>query len=148
MSIFAKFNQEMDKDLIQQEINEASANSFEDVPVGKYEVAVTRLEVKPTKNGDKVMITCTFKILDGQYKGRLIFFNQVIMTGFQIHMANQFLRSLDTGEEIEFKDYDQYSDMVKVIDKVIQVSELEYGLEYSKSDKGYDQYKITDVYEG
>ena len=148
MSIFAKFNQEMDKDLIQQEINEASANSFEDVPVGKYEVAVTRLEVKPTKNGDKVMITCTFKILDGQYKGRLIFFNQVIMTGFQIHMANQFLRSLDTGEEIEFKDYDQYSDMVKAIDKVIQVSELEYGLEYSKSDKGYDQYKITDVYEG
>lgn len=148
MSIFAKFNQEMDKDLIQQEINEASANSFEDVPVGKYEVAVTRLEVKPTKNGDKVMITCTFKILDGQYKGRLIFFNQVIMTGFQIHMANQFLRSLDTGEEIEFKDYDQYSDMVKVIDKVIQVSELEYGLEYSKSDKGYDQYKITYVYEG
>lgn len=148
MSIFAKFNQEMDKDLIQQEINEASANSFEDVPVGKYEVAVTRLEVKPTKNGDKVMLTCTFKILDGQYKGRLIFFNQVIMSGFQIHMANQFLRSLDTGEEIEFKDYDQYSDMVKVIDKVIQVSELEYGLEYSKSDKGYDQYKITDVYEG
>lgn len=148
MSIFAKFNQEMDKDLIQQEINEASANSFEDVPVGKYEVAVTRLEVKPTKNGDKVMLSCTFKVLDGQYKGRLIFFNQVIMTGFQIHMANQFLRSLDTGEEIEFKDYDQYSDMVKVIDKVIQVSELEYGLEYSKSDKGYDQYKITDVYEG
>lgn len=63
-------------------------------------------------------------------------------------MANQFLRSLDTGEEIEFKDYDQYSDLVKVIDKVIQVTELEYGLEYSKSDKGYDQYKITDVYEG
>ena len=70
------------------------------------------------------------------------------MSGFQIHIANQFLRSLGTDEEIEFKDYDQYSDMVKVIDKVIQVSELEYDLEYSKSDKGYDQYKILEVYEG
>ena len=148
MGIFDKFNKEMDKDLIQSEINEAAQNTYEDVPVGQYEVAVTKIEVKPTKNGDKVMLTCTFRILDGKYKGRLIFFNQVIMTGFQIHMANQFLRSLDTGEEIEFKDYDQYSDLVKVIDKVIQVTEWEYGLEYSKSDKGYDQYKITDVYEG
>lgn len=148
MSIFEKFNKEMDKDLIQKEINEASESSFEEIPVGKYEVAVTKIEVKPTKNGDKVMLTCTFKVLDGKYKGRLIFFNQVIMSGFQIHIANQFLRSLGTDEEIEFKDYDQYSDMVKVIDKVIQVSELEYDLEYSKSDKGYDQYKILEVYEG
>ena len=148
MSIFDKFNQEMDKDLIQQQINEASENSFEDVPVGKYEVAVNKLEVKPTKNGDKVMLTCSFKVLEGQYKGRLIFFNQVIMSGFQIHMANQFLKSLDTGEIVEFKDYDQYADMVKVIDLTIQRTELEYELEYSKTDKGYDKYEITEVFEG
>ena len=148
MGIFDKFNQEMDKELIQSEINEAQKNTFEDVPHGEYEVAVTKIEVKPTKNGDKVMLSCTFKVLDGQYKGRLIFFNQVIMTGCQIHMANQFLRSLDTGETIEFKDYDQYCDLVKVIDVVIQKSELEYELEYSKTEKGYDQFKITEVYEG
>lgn len=148
MGIFDKFNKEMDKELIQKEIQDAGANSFEDVPVGTYEVAVSKLEVKPTKNGDKVMLTCTFKVLDGEYKGRLIFFNQVIMTGFQIHVANEFLRSLDTGETVEFVDYNQYADMVKVIDLTIQRTELEYELEYSKTDKGYDKYQITEVFEG
>ena len=40
------------------------------------------------------MVTCWMKIVEGEYKGSLIFMNQVVTQGFQIHIVNEFVRSL------------------------------------------------------
>ena len=71
--------------------------------------------------------------------------NQVIEQGFQIHIMNEFLRSLNTGVDVEFKTYSQYAGVLA--DVFEGTKSYEYGLEYTENNKGFDQYKITDVFE-
>jgi len=58
------------------------------------------------------MVSCWMKIVSGEYEGSLIFMNQVITKGFQIHIANEFLRSLESGSDIEFNTYSQYGQLL------------------------------------
>jgi len=46
--------------------------SFEAMPAGKYLAAITESEMKPTKNGGGSYLQLTFTILDGEYKGRIL----------------------------------------------------------------------------
>lgn len=46
--------------------------SFEAIPAGKYLVAITDSEMKPTKNGSGSYLQLSLTILDGEYKGRVI----------------------------------------------------------------------------
>jgi len=45
---------------------------FEPVPAGKYLAAITDSEMKPTKSGAGKYLQLTFQILEGEYKGRLL----------------------------------------------------------------------------
>ena len=47
-------------------------DDFEPVPAGKYVAAITASEMKPTKAGDGSYLELTFQILEGDYKGRLL----------------------------------------------------------------------------
>lgn len=47
-------------------------SSFDALPAGKYLAAITESEVKPTKNGAGSYLQLTFTILDGEYKGRIL----------------------------------------------------------------------------
>lgn len=149
MSIFEKFNKSVDLKGLQNDIKDAQENNggnFEEVPLGKYEVAVDKMEVKATKNGDKLMLAVVFKILDGKQKGRLIFMNQVLMSGFGIHSANEFLRSLKSGVDIKFEDYNQYANLVLEILEGVN-GNLEYLLDYKENNKGFKVFEIIEVYE-
>lgn len=57
------------------------------------EVAINKLELTKSKKGDP-MVTCWMKIVAGEYTNSLIFMNQVVTQGFQIHIVNEFLRAL------------------------------------------------------
>jgi len=46
--------------------------SFEAIPAGKYLAAVTESEMKPTKNGSGSYLQLTLTILEGEYKGRVV----------------------------------------------------------------------------
>jgi hypothetical protein len=46
--------------------------SFEAIPAGKYLAAITDSEMKPTKNGSGSYLQLTFTILEGEYKGRVV----------------------------------------------------------------------------
>ena len=46
--------------------------SFEPIPAGKYLAAITKSEMKPTKNGSGSYLELTFVVLDGEYKGRVL----------------------------------------------------------------------------
>ena len=45
---------------------------FEPVPAGKYLAVITESEMKPTKSGSGSYLQCTFEILEGPHKGRLL----------------------------------------------------------------------------
>lgn len=143
-----EFDKKVDLKGLNDEIKNAEADNggeFERVPDGVYEVGINKLELKQSKKGDP-MVVCYYKILAGQYKNRLIFQHQVITRGFQIHIANELLRSLDTGVNIEFATYSQYDDLIMDVKEAIDAQKLEYALNYGKNDKGFDTFKIEEVF--
>ena len=94
------------------------------------------------------MVTCWMKILEGEYKGSLIFMNQVVTQGFQIHIANEFLRSLvsemATPVDVQFKTYAQYANMIMDVMEAID-NNYEYSVEYGEK-KGFNTFEIKEVY--
>jgi hypothetical protein len=47
-------------------------SDFEAIPAGKYTAMITESELKPTKSGAGDYLQLTFEILEGPYKGRII----------------------------------------------------------------------------
>ena len=94
---FEKFDKSVDLEGLKHDIADAQNNerSFEEVPCDVYEVKIEKMEIGETgptsKNPGSPMFVCWFKILEGPYKGQLIFMNQVITQGFQIHIVKEFL---------------------------------------------------------
>lgn len=146
-SIFDKFDKMVDVEGLKQDAKDAAENKmeFKEVPEGKYEVKIDKMELKQSKTG-RPMLTVWMKILEGEYKGQLIFYNQVVDVGFGLHNANEFLRSLDSGLDVTFENFRQYGNLIMDIHEAID-GKLEYGLKYGKNSKGYNTYEITDVFE-
>ena len=150
-NIFAQWDKAVDMDGLQKDIQEAAANNkgdFEEVPHGTYEVAIEKMELKATKKNNDPMVSVWFNILGGEYKGQKIFMNQVITKGFQIHIVNEFLRSLVkdcAAPDVEFKSYAQYANLLMDIHELIAES-FEYGLKYGKTKNGFNTFEITETY--
>lgn len=146
-SIFDKFDKMVDIEGLKQDAKDAAENKmeFKEVPEGKYEVKIDKMELTESKKG-RPMLTVWMKILEGEYKGQLIFYNQVVDMGFGLHNANEFLRSLDSGLDVTFENFRQYGNLIMDIHEAID-GKLEYGLKYGKNSKGYNTYEITDVFE-
>jgi len=147
-SIWEKWDKKIDTDGLKDDAKKAAENKqeFKDVPKGKYEVQVTKMELKASKKSDAPMVACRLKIIAGQYKGQYIFYNQMLTTGFGIHTANEFLRSLESGVAIEFDTFKQYNDMLMDIMETIESEKLEYVLDYGENDKGFKTFKVEDVF--
>lgn len=141
---FSKFDKKVDLEGLKKDIEDSSNNDFKEVPVGNYEVAITKLELDESKKGDP-MVKVWFKILEGEYKGSLIFMNQVITKGFQIHIVDELLRSLETDIDIHFDSYSQYAELLADVYEAIE-GNFEYGLKYGEN-KGFSTFEITDVFE-
>ena len=147
MNIWEKFDKQVDVEGLKEDVKEAAENKieFKEVPEGKYEVKITKMELKESKKG-RPMVSIWMKILEGEYKGQLIFYNQVVDIAFGLHKVNKFLRSLDSGLEVQFDNFTQYGNLLMDIHETID-GVLEYGLKYSKNNKGYDEFEITDTFE-
>lgn len=148
-NIFEKFNEQVDLEGMKADIDSASENSndFEEVPTGTYEVVIEKLEQVMTKKAPaRPMMTVWFTVLEGKYKNQKIFYNQLLTSGFPIHICNEFLRSLDSGIEIEFKDYVQYQNLILDVAEAIE-DKKEYALEKTVNKKGYDVYTIKQVFD-
>ena len=152
-NIFAQWDNAVDMEGLQKDIQEAKENgggNFKEVPHGKYEVSIEKMELKATKEKQKPMVSIWMKIVgDSEFKNSLIFMNQVITEGFQIHIVNEFLRSLvqDCADApvVEFKSYSQYANLLMDIHELIADS-FEYGVDYGQTKKGFDTFEITDVF--
>lgn len=145
---YSKFDKACDIEGLKKDTEEVEKNGggdYKEVPVGQYEVKVDKMELVESKKGDP-MVSIWFKVLAGDYKGSLIFFNQVITQGFQIHTVNKLLRDMTDDPDIKFESYSQYGQMLMDIHEIIDKT-LEFVLEYGENKKGYKTYKITEVFE-
>jgi len=146
-SVFEQWNKAFDVEALQKDVQEARENGgeFEDVPFGYYEVGVEKMELKPSKKGDP-MLSIWFKVLAGEHEGRLIFLNQVLTQGFQIDIANQFLESLGTKHQVEFRDFVQYNNLILDIHEAID-GKMEYLIEYGENRRGYPFVKVKEIFD-
>ncbi|MBE6066138.1 MAG: DUF669 domain-containing protein [Clostridium lundense] len=147
MNLWEKFDKAIDVEGLKKDVESAKDGNmeFKEVPVGQYEVRVTKMELTESKKGSP-MLTIWFKILAGEYEGSLIFYNQVLSTGFGIHNANEMMKSFETNVDVKFENFKQYNDVILDVHEAAE-GKLEFALDYSKNNKGFNVYKITDVYE-
>ena len=161
-NIFEKWDNAIDTTGLTADIKEAAENGgtgeFKEVPHGDYEVAIHQMELKASKKGDP-MVSIWFKIVsDGEFKGSMIFFNQVITQGFQVHIVNEMLRMMvsemsdssymqkidDVKEKFSYK---AYADLIMDIFEAVSES-FEYGLKYgaNSKNKNFNTYEISEVF--
>lgn len=145
---YSKWDEQVDLEGLQKDVAEAAENGgtgeFKEVPKGEYVVSVDKMELAESKKGDP-MVSIWFKILEGEYKNSRLFFNQVVTQGFQIHIVNELLRSMDSGLDIEFEKYSQYGQLLMDVHEAIDGT-LEFAIKY-EDNKGYAKYTITEVFE-
>lgn len=152
-NVWEQFDQQYDEKTLQQETKEAANNTgFQELPDGNYTVKCDSIEAKVNKKGNP-MATFTFTVMEGQYKKRKIFYNQVLNSGFGRYKCNEFLRSMDLdcviaeGDMI-FKNFRQYSQLLLDAAEEIETANLRFELEIEKQDNSdFYNYSITDVFE-
>lgn len=151
-NIFAQWDNAVDTEGLQKDIHEAEQNgggNFKEVPHGKYEVSIEKMELKATKTKNDPMVSIWMKICNGDFEDSLIFMNQVITQGFQIHIVNEFLRSLvqdcNDAPDIEFKSYSQYANLLMDVHELI-ADQFEYAIKYGQTKKGFDTFEVVEVY--
>ena len=159
-NVFEKWDNTIDTEGLTADIKEAAENntgSYKEVEHGDYEVAIQQMELKASSKGDP-MVSIWFKIVsDGEFKGSLIFMNQVITQGFQVHIVNELLRMMvsESSKADEFLNkiddiknkfsYKGYANLIMDIFEEINEN-FEYALSYKKGKKDFSTYEITDVF--
>lgn len=145
---FSKWNAAIDAEKMEKDLEEIKKNGGADYPEiepGEYVVKVEKMELKASKKGDP-MLSIMFRIVEGEHKKACIFYNQVILQAFQIHLANEFLNSMETDVEAAFHgNYEEYNNII--LDIAEACEKLEFLLDYGENNKGYKTYKIKEVYD-
>lgn len=122
---FKQFDKLVDQKELKKQME--AAPEYDDVPKGTYIAVIDKMEVKPTKAGDKLMfavqlgITETINAPKKQDK-RKIFFNRVICGNKTTEKWNDGIalkgviswveKLLDEGDTIEFKNYSQFAEEI------------------------------------
>lgn len=149
-NLLSRFNNKVDLQGIRKDLFDMSGESkkqetHEKVPHGIYEVKVEKMEIRESKKGDP-MFSVWFRVLDGQYKNGIVFFNKLLTKGFLISACNDLMKSLKTGVHIEFEDFVQYNDVIQEVFKKVNDNKLEFAIKYSDNGRGYDDIQVTDVF--
>lgn len=152
------FNERFDcKKLVKDldEVKENGGGDFEDVPFGEYVVHIDKIELGETsekaKNPGLPKMVIWYTIVDGDYKGQKIFQTQGLYFPsannpmFGMKIALDFLESLNTDVECEFRDFDQFEEML--LDIAEKSEAFDYQLSYKKGKNDYPKYKIEAVFE-
>ncbi len=158
MSIFDKYASKINQDELkasQKEIQDGanSQGQREEVPVGKYEVKVDKLECKKAKTSGNLMVSIWFRILTGKFEKSVIFYNGVFHEDWMRHRVVKMLSALmdDSSHEAEINLILKSGDMDMINNFCMDVHEAidgkyEYLLDYGLN-KGFNTYEIKEVYD-
>ncbi len=115
---------QFDDDFSQAEVEE---REFEDVPDGKYQVSVEKVELTRTQNSGNPMLKWTLRIIGPRFAGQFLWRNNVIATAENIKWLKTDL--FTCGLEIE-----KLSDLPSNLEKLLDVK-----LEVTKRTKGENE---------
>lgn len=141
-NMFKKWNQQMDTEGMRNDLAEIEANKkeYKEVPCDVYEVEINKLFLDESKNTGLPLLKCWFKIVAGEYKGQLIFMNQLLVSPkgnmFGLHNANEFLRQLKTSLPVSFVDWEAYATLLEDIKEEIGQRKMTFQLKYGQAKKG------------
>lgn len=122
---FSKFDSMVNQDELKKQMDEAP--EYDDVPKGTYMAVIKKMEVKETKNKDKLMFAVQMQItetLDAPKKQdkRYVFFNRVIFGNKKTETWNDGIaikgviswveKLLEEGDTIKFKNYSQFGNEI------------------------------------
>lgn len=157
MSIFDKYASKINAEELaasQKEIaqNAKGSGDYPEVPVGKYEVKIEKMEAKMSK-GNNPMVSIWFKILTGSFKDSMIFYNGVFHEDWMRHRVVDFLSAIldDDAHKAEINLILKDSNINEVNDFVMDIHEqvdgtFEYLLDYGMN-KGFNTYTIEEVFD-
>lgn len=149
---YSKFDKKVDLAALQNDIENAPKQEYENVPRGTYIVSIENMEISETKKGDKLRFTAEFAIKEGKYKGRKMWFHRVICGNTSANWTDAqaiksiitWLGELGTETEPEFLNYQDFAECVLDIFQEVQNKvELEI---YYDADK-FDPVKINEVFD-
>jgi hypothetical protein len=157
MSIFDKYASKINAEELKASEQEIRSNSNgggkrEEVPVGKYEVKVEKMEALKSSKGNP-MVSIWFRILTGKFERSIIFYNGVFHEDWMRHRVVKLISALldDDSHEAEVNLILKSGDMEYINNFLMDVhesidGELEYLLDYGVDKKGYQTYGIDEVY--
>lgn len=148
---FSMFDEKVNSEQLANDILNASNDEYDAVPAGKYTCSIEKMEVTPTKKGDKLMFSVSMKITGPKQIGRWIFMNRIIYgnrvtekwnDGKAIKVVIGWLNKL--GEEIEFESYSQFANEINEIFDDIK-NEVEVEVEYDED--AFNSISIIDCFD-
>ena len=157
MSIFEKYTKKVNAEELaasQKEINQnaSGGGNYPEVPLGTYEVKVEKMEAKMSSKNNP-MVSIWFKILKGEFKDSMIFYNGVFHEDWMRHNVVSFLSALldDDNHKAEINLILKDSNINEINDFVMDIHEqidghLEYLLDYGQK-KTYNTYTIKEVFD-
>lgn len=130
---FKKFQEQFPAEQMSAAIKEAKENGggdYDKLPEGVYRCKIDKMEMRESRKGAP-MCSIQFRITAGDYKKHCLFYNRVLAgtknDGFMIKGCNDFLQSLDSGLDVEFKGWEQYNDLIlDIFEAVSEEPPLEY----------------------
>lgn len=160
MSMFDKFDKEVDLKKIEQQKKEAAEQGdYEEVPAGKYIARIEKMELGLTKKDERPMFKVQMRLVEGcgdseeaflsKYKKKkpCIFMNRVIYgtknNGSMIRSVETFLNKLGTGKTYVFGGYKDFAD--EILDAAEACEALEFEVEYD--DSKFNSITVTDVFD-
>lgn len=157
MSIFEKYASKINAEELEASQREIAKNAdggdYPEIPVGKYEVKIKKMEAKLSKSSNKPMVSIWFEILTGKFEGNYIFYNAVYTEDWQRHRVVDFLSAIldDDTHKAEINLILKDSNIQEVNDFVMDIHEqvdghFEYLLDYGMH-KGYNTYTIAEVFD-
>lgn len=139
---------------INEQIDNLPSGEFEELPDGKYEVAFDKAQLVPTKKDGHPMLAMEFTIIEGEFNNRKIYINQVLVMGdandkYRVKSCNDLLRGLKSSVPVLFASVKNYNEIID------QISDECFDREYllsKKSKQGkdgnsYANYSIIKAYE-
>lgn len=156
-SIFEKYSSKINSEELAASQKEIQANATStdrpEIPAGKYEVKVDNIEAKTSSKGNP-MVSIQFRILAGKFEKSCIFYNGVFHEDWMRHRVAKMLSDLIAdGDNTAMVNLILKGSLSEVNNFCMDVAEdisgkkLEYLLDYGVDKKGYQTYKIAEVYE-
>lgn len=155
-NIWEEFDNNIDLGALQKDVEESAkgGGKYKKPDSGEYEVKLDSMELVKSKAGNP-MVKAVFEILEGASKGKKIYYNQTVHTGFGIKLHNDLLKDMDLDCVVEienagkkvFQNYSQYGQLMLDVAEEVESEKLGFTLNYENGGDGFDEFEIVDSYE-